>query len=362
MTTFASPVLAKTWQFQVSQAIALQATVALTNGRGLRLAKDSMTGAGAWTDSSGAATASTNNWQVVSSSDGAAAGNNDNNDRWLADANVIWANAGVAHSWVVLKQAAFPTPYYLCIDCVGADTSRLDYAWSSNPFTGGTVTNRPTSVGEAAQVTAGYPLASSRNWGGPTTNAASVLHVMKSSDGLCTRIMIARNGWSMGLWVFDELISAPAAVASPAIAVLHGNNTAAPAVSSLTQANFSNSGNFTPLTQLNGTYPGYCMMDLSFYQTNSLVTVPTVQNDLAAAWPLIRIKVNTPYNLAGGNGLTPNTTPAYRVRGQQGMLRDIWWVQSQLGEADYAPAAGTRNFLIVGDFCLPWNTTVATMT
>ena len=299
----------------------------------------------------------------MSSSDGVGGfGNNDNVDRWAADGNVIFAAAGVNHSWIVLKQTGFAGgTMYLCIDCVGNDTSRIDYAWSANPFTGGTATTRPTSVNEAAQVTTGYPLASSRNWGGPTANAASVLHVMKSSDGRSTRVMIARNGWSSGLWIFDELQQASAGVTNPTIAVIHGSNTTAPAASGIVQANYANSGNFLPLVQLNGTYPAYAVMGLSFYQTNSLVTVPTVQNDLAAAWPCIRVKVNTPYNISGGNGASPNTTPTRRARGEQGILRDIWWVQSQLGEADYAPAGGARNFIIVGDFCLPWNTTLAVM-
>lgn len=361
----------RTWQFQINTAVTAQATVSLTNGRGLRLAKDAMTGTGSWVDAANVTITSTGNWTVVSSCNGPTGtsggsanqfGNNDNVDRWVNDVDVGWGTVGANHSWIVLKQTGIiGGDYYLCIDCVGTDTSRLSYAWSKNQFTGGTATARPTSLNEMAQDNTTYPLASARNWGGPTANASSVMHVLKSADGKATRIMWARNGFSSGLWCFEELEYAPAAYTNPAIAIMHGTNATAPVSSALVQSNFANFGNFSPLVQLNGTYPAYAVLALNYYSTNqSLVTVPTVANDMSTFWPAYRVKVHTKYN--SGLIIPSNLTPINRARGEHGIMRDIWWVQSQLGEADYAPSGGGRNFIIVGDFLLPWNTIAATMT
>lgn len=342
----------RTWQFQVSQAVAVQATLALTNARGMRMIKDSLLGSGAWTDNANAATTSTNNWSCTSSSDGAGGfGNNDNNDRWAADGNVVWANAGTNHSWTVLKQTGLAGTIYLCIDCVGTNTYNATFVFSRNTFTGGTATARPTSTGEVI-VNGSGPTP----WGGPISNVASVLHVEKSADGQATRVMLARNGFCTALWVIDALENAPPGSTNPYVGAVYGSSTAAPVSSIAVQNSYANAGVVTHVTHVNSN-PALCLFDLLYYSTNqSTVTVPTVQNDMAAAWRASRVKVFTRYNHS-----ISGTVPINSARGSHGQVRDLWWVQAQLGEADYAPSGGGRNFIILGDFALPWNTTAATM-
>lgn len=350
MTTFTMPAHYRTWQFQKNQAIAVQASLALTNGRGLRLIKNSLTGTGSWTDKDGYSTTATGNWTVVSCSNGAGSfGNNDNTDRWSIDTDVVWAAAGVNHSWIVLRQTGINGTYYLCIDCntiSGSDSSRISYAWSKNIFTGGTASARPTSSNEV--IHADFPLASSRNWGGPNSNVASVYHVQKSNDGKGTRVIISRNGFATGLWFFEELEYAPPGDLYPAAAHIYGDQAGAPVASSLIQNNFASSTSSVSVTQRNGSYPAFCRNHLVYYANNSLVTVPTVQNDMASAWPMYRFGVYSGYNQS-----ISATSPNENTRGEVGIVRDMWWVQSQLSEGDFAPASGERTYVILGDLCLP---------
>lgn len=360
MATFALPAHYRTWQFQVNVVIPAQATVTLSNARFVRFAKDAMLGTGAWTDAAGAATASSGNWQVVSCSDGVGGfGNNDGVDRWLADANLVWQNPGTNHSWIVLSQAGIGGgPHYLYIDLsTSVNSYTLQYGWSKTLYTNGTATACPD--GPAVARTNAYPLAGSQSWGGPTANAQNVLHVMKSADGKATRIICARNGWASGLWYFDELEFAPPGITSPAIAGIYGSSTTAPVASHLVQGQYANGGNFLPVTQVNQN-PAFAVLYLLYYGINSLVTVPAVANDMSPnTWPMFRVGA---YVRAGQTFQAAASGPIINARGNLGVLRDIWWMQSALGEGDGIPAGGGRNFTVLGDLCFPWNTTAITLT
>ena len=89
------------------------------------------------------------NWNCAGSSDSVAAGM-DAVDRWGSpfDASKIVRSAG-PHSWIVLQGPTMATgPYYICIDYnTGAD-AQINVFASKNPFTGGSITARPTAVAE----------------------------------------------------------------------------------------------------------------------------------------------------------------------------------------------------------------------
>jgi hypothetical protein len=110
-------------------------------------------------------------WTVVGSNDGvgnfSSGGpvgntNNDGVDRWVSRANVIFANAGTNHSWIILKSpvATNPNgalgfgqgPMWMLLDNSGdagtAVLGRAKIMFSREPFTGGTATARPTSPKE----------------------------------------------------------------------------------------------------------------------------------------------------------------------------------------------------------------------
>lgn len=87
-------------------------------------------------------------WTMRYSCDGTTAGTaGDGVDRWLAHTNLIWANSGTAHSWCVLRNATLGIE--VCIDCVTVSTTTLSLTATevAQPFTGGSTTVRPDSVG-----------------------------------------------------------------------------------------------------------------------------------------------------------------------------------------------------------------------
>lgn len=365
MTTFAVPAQYRTWQFQVNVAIAAQATVLLTNALAVRSIKNAMLGTGAWTDNANGAIASSGNWSMISSCDGSGGagsfGNNDLVDRWDANGKLIWASAGSNHSWAVLKQTGFAGgPYYLYLDLNNATGSwRLQAGWSTALYTNGTATAAPSGAALALAGTGAspYPLAASHAWGGPQANGASVLHVMKSADGKAFRAIICRNGWASGLWLLDELENAPPGWTAPAICNIGGgDSTLAVASSALVVNNLSNAGNQVNLACVNSN-PALTLLHFEGYAANSLVTLPTVANDMAAAWPMYRVGAYVRPN----QGFATNV-PIVNARGYLGQVRDLWWMQSQLAEGDMIPAAATRNFVVLGDTAHPWNTTAITLT
>lgn len=110
-------------------------------------------------------------WTVVGSNDGvgnfSSGGpvgdtNNDGVDRWASKANVIFANSGTNHSWIILKSPVATNPngalgfgqgpmWMLLDNSADAGTaviSRAKIMFSREPFTGGTATARPTSPKE----------------------------------------------------------------------------------------------------------------------------------------------------------------------------------------------------------------------
>lgn len=363
MSTFALPAHYRTWQFQVNAAIAAQASVLLTNALAVRSIKDAMLGAGAWTDSANGAVASSGNWSVMSSCDGAGGagsfGNNDGVDRWDGNTKLIWAAAGSNHSWMVLRQTGFAGgPYYLYLDLNNVNSYRLQAGWSNTLYTNGTATAAPSGANLALAGTgaAPYPLGASQNWGGPSANGASVLHVLKSADGKAFRAIICRNGWACGLWLFDELENAPAAWTAPAICNVGGGDaTLAAAASALVLNSLANAGNQVNLACVNGN-PALTLLHAEGFGNTSLIATPTVANDMAAAWPMYRVGAYVRPTQA-----FPLSVPIVNARGYLGQVRDLWWMQSQLAEGDGIPAAGTRNFTVLGDLCIPWNTTAITL-
>jgi hypothetical protein len=179
---------------------------------------------------------------------------------------------------------------------------------------------------------------------------------MKSSDGKAFRAIVCRNGFASGLWLIDELENAPAAWTSPAICQIGGGDaTLVMASSDLVQANLANAANQVNLACINSN-PALTLLHTEYYGSTSLVTGPTVINDMASAWPMFRVGAYVRPGQA-----FPSSIPIVNGRGYLGQVRDLWWMQSQLAEGDGIPAAGTRNLTVLGDLCFPWNTTAITL-
>lgn len=168
------------------------------------------------------------------SSDGATAGAaGDGVNRWADASDLVWANAGTAHSWIVLSlppglRYASPATAYLIIDLNFASASgSLGTVLLAASVSGGSLTARPTGTQEVAINTAtgtansilmptaasGYtwhlqwavvdPLTS----GGATSVSAIRAFIIDDATGTaCTVVIVEKPGDSMTGGVRDALV------------------------------------------------------------------------------------------------------------------------------------------------------------
>jgi hypothetical protein len=199
----ALPATEKTWQFNVNQLIPSAGTMALDRRALMYAIKAALVGFAGTP------------WIVTGSSNGAGAGAMDGVDRWASEANVIWNSAGSNHSWIVLKQTGMDAGFELLIDCNGT-SSQQHYAtikWAISGFTGGNATTAPTASASVTAINTTY-------WATDNSNVAdTVLHVMMSDDGECTRLIATTYGYSYPtfVWFFERIKGPSAGWATPFI-------------------------------------------------------------------------------------------------------------------------------------------------
>lgn len=353
------PALTRTWQFQVNQVAPALGTTLANARRLMRMLKDSLKGSGAWTDSLGAAVASSGNWAVRSSCDGSGGagsfGNGDGVDRWSSDASLVWAAAGSNHSWIVLRQTGIAATYEVCIDLsnAAANVCTVEVAFGGYNLDG-TATARPTPV-------AGQVLLNAGNWGAATSDWPTVLHVLKSADGAATRILMTRSSnnasgvGTTGFWLFEVPRAASAAWTNPSVALVCPGSTSFASVD--TSANTSNAGNtwsrtaggtnFQSWWAAEGTTARSLINDTYGGPGNGFACALSDINDQFPNWPI---------------ALYSTTANA---RGVNGELIDMWWGIDQTGSTNVAqtrswPVAGpsARQFMQFGAFVHPWNRSI----
>lgn len=334
----ALPALTRTWQFQVNQVVAGGGSGLATCQALMFAISQSLVGAGAWTDSAGGATASAGNWVVDYSCDSVTAGaKGDGVNRWAAAGNLVWANAGTAHSWIVLRQTGIGATFELLISLENGGAGDAVIAFSVTGFTGGTTLARPTAADEVPLLNP----SGTQSWGATNTAAiASTLHVLKTADGKSTRVLICRNGFVPGYWIFEQPDNVPTGYSTPAVGCVLGDGTIAPATSRPVFANVSNVANAYGRTSEN--YAAF-LTSAGDVLHGLLAINQTVPSDMGASWPLFE---------TGAYSVTTNS------RGRNGKVVDHWTTAVTLVDSDTFPAAGTNNFVVFGDTVQPWNTTV----
>lgn len=312
------PTLVKTWQFNVNQAVVAGGSITATLQKLMRLIKNTLIGFG------------TQPWTVISSSDSVSAGAG---DKWIADANLVWGNP--TRSWIVLQQTGIAASFQLCIDlnAAGAGTASIIISPGAG-FTGGATNARPTATDEKVLINAAA-------WGGSSgTNQNYQLHVMQSTDGKCTRVIICAAGIAaMGFWAFEVPVNPPAGWANPSASIALGN------ASNVGMATFTN---ISQTAAWWGRYSGtnYVMNATgeawsggAILPNGLLVNV----DDVDGNWPIF------PIGLA-------STTVGFR--GRQGVLPDLYWGSSATNSADTYPNDATRQFATFGNIIVPWNGSV----
>lgn len=333
------PSLSKTWQFVPNYAVSATGTALGTNRTILLAFKNFLTTTANWVDNNNASTTPSNMWAVRYSCDSVTAGTaGDAVDRWSAIANLVWANAGSAHSWIVLRQTAIDTNCELLISCENAQVNGANITVVMSPsagFTGGTTTARPTATDEIVVM-------SNATWGGVAAADTNVkLHAMKSTDGECWRLFCCNTGQPNTSIIIGKAAVLHSSWPHPAVCYAQG---ASAGTSTLTNTLLNSNANFQGRGASNMTMflAGMCAAGA---QINATITSA---NDLSSEWPLMpqQLFSNTVSN-----------------KGVHGYLCDVWYSSATIASGSTAPTTGTQHqFAQLGVLVFPWCKTAMQVT
>lgn len=393
------PTLVKTWRFAANLAVPAGVSNtesnrylwwAMYNALCGRLPDNS--GPLVWTDSAGAvASAPAALWVPKSESNSVAVGNNDDVKRITSFADIVHGAFGGVATWSHLYNSALALHIKMFF---GSSVSSATYA-AGNPgsfgdqsgfnmsFTGygaanggtnGTTATPPLTSSTATQAKfdsqdqTSMDVYGQTNWGGIFGGTqAHKLHVMVSSDGKVWRLVAFRNGRACMFFNIEEPqnpVVIPGApnhtwngLDRPIIAWTRGTANDDDAGRVLRFSRWSTAGNKTAASFMaqNGNSTQVVRTLLNFSTENVWAQNPTIQS-LA--------ELNAASQLNGQSPLMPIGYVAVDsgYKGRAGLATDLYHgVSAEFGgpvEGDAYPLAGTRNFVHLGSFIHPWNTTV----
>jgi hypothetical protein len=318
--------LVKDWQFDVNQVLTLNSTLDGAANYTMRQElmfkiKESLIGF------------ESSPWVVAGSSD-SVNGAMDGIDRWVSPANIINANNGSPHSWIVLEQPGLGG-YQLMIQFAwGADISVAQVRNSqTGNHSGGSNTGRPGATG--------FNIAPSQQWFGNYSTGSGadvVLHVMQSTDGKCTRIVAFNTrDQKVGLFaIFDEVVDP-----TPGWA---------PAILSGWDGDYDNhellySGRYSASTHMYGEHAGaqmeFRMTTMGVASNPMGITLLGRNNDGDEDWPIMGIGL---VSFTGGK------------EGRHGRLVDLFFGMDNAPDRmiyDYELGA-TQTLVQMGDMVFPW--------
>jgi hypothetical protein len=261
---------------------------------------------------------------------------------------LTWAAGGTAHSWIVLEQTGIGTNFQILFACSNANSYELNFWFSpSVGFSGGTTTADPTATDSVQLYGTNFA------WGVQSSaNIQYKIHVMMSTDGACTRMLICQYGGTNTGPICTGYLSVEAPknpvsgwTPSPAHVMWLGSNGT---TQQLTYGNLYNAFNGYARATSNFT------LEWTGENQNGtlLVSDLSAPNDLNGEWLMQPI------------GLYSNTVGS---KGRHGELFDIWW---GVGNSAYTPFAfgqgynnaSTWGFVQIGAVIFPWNNVVAQLT
>ena|SRR5271166_22462 len=328
------PTLVKTWQYNVNQALVANGSQPTDAQKLMFALVTSFTSSPGWV----------NSWTILESSNSVAVAGAGGN--WASFANLIWANAGTAHSWIVLEQTGVTGTFQVLIDLNSTNTFFATITMSpSAGFTGGTTTAAPTAVD-------GVPLfAGPGAWGVDSSVSIQYkLHVMQSTDGACTRAFICRysnssaGGVVSGYIAFEVPQNPVTGWVNPVVGLWLG---ASGATQELSYTNLYNNANTV----------GRGVSNMTLVWTGETGTGNRV---------LIADAFYAPNSFNGGLVLHPVGLYSATAsnRGRHGWFFDLWWGPGQFQNSPNIqfPAAANYDFAQFGVIVVPWNGTTCQMT
>lgn len=355
-----APILTRPWQFCVNQLYRGRYSAGFSL---LSMCQETLWGikeilkggGGPWTSLTGAPVVPTGNWSVSFSSDSTVLGTGtpgDGVDYWTDPTKLIWnGGGGAGRSWIVLRQPGIAPNYELCIHLnVTGNAMQATFVVSPNARFGfggapaGSNTARPQANDELV-------IANIADWGpsggiGVSTRA----HVLKSGDGASTRVIFARNGYTCGLWAFEQPGRYSSGWQNPSVSLMYATSTEQMSSTLLTSASLcttagAGSGRFfgRSLDYPNGVgFQAYLLNPASTPFAPTGQTGPNDMDDETPFWPLDLWSTN-----------------AFGARGRAGTLADMWISLGNFQDGTQAPFDDTRQFLQLSSYVIPWNRSIA---
>ena len=333
-----NPTIQKTWEFDLNGLVLQNNTVA--NGahqdrRELILAiKEVLINNGN--------TTFTSPWTVVSSSNASTAGAADN---WNSLSDITWRDedsTGTPFSWIVLRQTGISATFELLIalesDTVTDDGSQIYASVAQAGFTGGNTTTAPTATDE--RVLRDDDGTSAGHWGSGadgTSPGNYRYHIMMSSDGDCTRVLMFTDTIVTGLWLFDVPDNPVSGWTNPYVAMIYGENNSS--------TNICSYETWNETATARGRYSGAdtTMFFSSEGLANALLGEFFLANQLDNTW------------IATEMGVASQTST---FTGIMGSMFDLWWgagFNASEGTGRYYPETGTKLYVQVKDMIFPWD-------
>jgi hypothetical protein len=197
----------------------------------------------------------------------------------------------------------------------------------------GTTTTAPTSATRTEQI-------SNADWGStPATNTYSILHVLHSTDGLATRVIVCRSGACVLYWNFERPQATPNAPGfwtsgTGAFRAL-GNETTTEVI---TDTNIR-SGMMRTWNGAGNLLDSYCAVE---HSTSTLPDIFINGDEDTLEYPMFEM------------GLAVHTVGH---RGLRGKMNDLWWGSTGKPTGTTYPEDGSRQFAQFGRIIVPWNGT-----
>lgn len=327
----ALPIKEKTWQYSVNQTLPLEGSNADTCRRYLYSLKQALKafGSSPWTVVASCGYRDGSTWTC------------DSADNWNVIGALVWnyPSPSVNHSWIVLAQPGLGTNTAICIDLYyysSYESYCYVYMFPTGIVTPGSLTLRPSAPDEF-QLNSGISEGHGGSYATGNTSR-TVLHVMQSTDGECTRIIACRQNCVPAFWIFDKVKDPIAAWTWPVISAVYGDPNYG--VQDRPTYSYWNDS----CSRLRGRISGdWC----NFYMTSEGYTDAMLgekfitPDDDTGEWPLCPM------------GLSSTTSGHMGAR--KGVVRDLWWTSTALNDGDTLPSDGSKTFAVFGDMVFPWD-------
>lgn len=262
-------------------------------------------------------------------------------DRIGGTGDLVWANAGTAHSWIVFKFANMGN-CQLLLSLEGASasgsTAVLYFVGDGGAFTGGTTLNRPTNANEQSVMTSATPL--------PAVDGTYTYHVPFTTDGSQFHIVLLRTGNVIGMASFGTYVRQPSTIA----------DTATPYYALWSVQAASGAGNYANLGGAANVKYRYSTSLLA----SGFMSVEGWENPAGGTPAQLGGAAATGKSLLWPIGLANDAGAT--TRGKIGCVPDIAYVDAAVVQGGILTLADNERWASFDDIAIPWDATTPWIT